>query len=393
MASAAPTLLEYYRRNEFNPVPIAVEDRFVWEDHFAKRANLYRRHLGIPLVLLRGRRVLEFGCNSGENALVLAAAGADLTLVEPNEQVHPRLLELFGRFGLRDRIVRLEQQRIDEFEPDGGYDLVVAEGFLYTLDERDALLRRICDLLVPGGLGVVSFNDRYGMTLEQTRRAILYRACELAGVDDPLGDASLALARRLFAEEFARLQASRAFEVWWQDTLVNPFLESRWLWSYPEILPVVEGQGCELQATSPRWARVDDYRWYKNVGDAADRGRRLRRDWERNLPFFLTGIDAAPEASAPAVVLEAVADLVARISQYTTGARGIEALTWPEALGRFLAQCADSRVRAFGAELARFYGALAGSPQQDLVCAWHDATAVRDLWGAPYHYLCFCRAR
>lgn len=64
------SLLEYYRKNTFNPVPISVEDHEIWNDHVAKRRNLYERHLGIPLALLRDLAVIEFGCNSGENSLV-----------------------------------------------------------------------------------------------------------------------------------------------------------------------------------------------------------------------------------------------------------------------------------------------------------------------------------
>ncbi len=99
--------LAYYQQNRFNPVPIALEDQSAWELHLAKRRNLYERHLGIPLSLLSGRSVLGFGCNSGENALVLASVGANLTLVEPNGQVLPRLKALFKKFALDKRIVAL----------------------------------------------------------------------------------------------------------------------------------------------------------------------------------------------------------------------------------------------------------------------------------------------
>ena len=61
----AETQLDYYQRNNFNPVPIDVEIPKGWESQLAKRRNLYERHLGIPLSLLKGRDVLEFGCNSG----------------------------------------------------------------------------------------------------------------------------------------------------------------------------------------------------------------------------------------------------------------------------------------------------------------------------------------
>src|SRR5438477_6019319 len=101
----APSLLTYYQTNNFNPVAIGIEHNAdAWKAHFAKRVNLYARHLRMPLGLIDGKSVLEFGCNSGENALVLAALGADLTLVEPNTQVWPRLRSLFEGFHLQDRI-------------------------------------------------------------------------------------------------------------------------------------------------------------------------------------------------------------------------------------------------------------------------------------------------
>src|SRR4051794_27146734 len=93
------TQLEYYTVNRIDPVPIALDSQSRWVAHASKRRNLYERHLAIPLSLLRGQHVLEFGCNSGENALVLAHAGATLTLVEPNASMHERLKSLFAAFG------------------------------------------------------------------------------------------------------------------------------------------------------------------------------------------------------------------------------------------------------------------------------------------------------
>ena len=94
------SLVNYYQENQFNPVHIPVEEKQEWETHIAKRSNLYEHHLKIPFSMLRGHSVIEFGCNSGENALVLGSIGAQLTLVEPNQQVTPRLEELFKKFKL-----------------------------------------------------------------------------------------------------------------------------------------------------------------------------------------------------------------------------------------------------------------------------------------------------
>src|SRR5437870_4745313 len=160
------SVLAFYRDNKFNPVPIGIENRAIWEEHVSKRRNLYEQHLGLPFSFLRDRSVIEFGCNSGENSLVLAAFGAKLTLAEPNEQVLPRLKQLYEHFRLSHRIEALVNQGVDEFKAETTYDLAIAEGFLYTHKNRNEMLRKIVDVIVPGGIGVISFNDRYGMFFE-----------------------------------------------------------------------------------------------------------------------------------------------------------------------------------------------------------------------------------
>ena len=147
--ASVPSLLGYYKQNRFNPVPIELESQAAWESHFLKRLNLYQRHFGIPLSLLRNHSVLEIGCNSGENALVLASGAANLTLVEPNEQVLPRLHALFKKFSLEDRIVELSQSGIDDFEPKTLYNVIFSEGFLYTLPNRNEMVQKISALFAP----------------------------------------------------------------------------------------------------------------------------------------------------------------------------------------------------------------------------------------------------
>ena len=82
---ASPSLVEYYRNHDLNPVPLSLDSNSEWEDHISRRKNLYERHLKIPTSIFKDKNVIEFGCNSGENAVYLAHLGAKLTLAEPNE--------------------------------------------------------------------------------------------------------------------------------------------------------------------------------------------------------------------------------------------------------------------------------------------------------------------
>jgi SAM-dependent methyltransferase len=394
MVEQADSLVAYYKGDRFNPVLIRVEDEAVWAAHFDKRQNLYEKHLGIPLAYLNGAAVLEFGSNSGENALVWALAGADLTLVEPNYQVLPRLRELFDRFGAAGQIDRLECEGVGEFQSDQLYDLVVAEGFLYTLPDRDAALRKIAGFVRPNRFGVVSFNDRYGSVLEYLRRAYLFRTCELAGVADLRSAASLNLARRLFAADFARLNSSRTFEAWWQDTLINPFCRSGQLWSVPEVLTVLTEEGCEFHTSSPLWATFRHFDWYKNLYRAEARREQVLHDWRCALPYFLTGL--RPQGGvrpAPDAVLDAVASLVGRLSDTEVQpGRPPEPPEYPKPLDRFLATDPDPEVREVNYEWNHLFAGLRAGHVDGVLAAYDGAGRTRRLWGTPYQYLCFKRS-
>lgn len=387
----AETQLSYYQGKNFNPVPINLETPAAWKSHRDKRRNLYEMHLGIPLSLLKGRDVLEFGCNSGENALVLASFGANLTLVEPNHQVFQRLESLFTKFDLKAQISSLINTDIDRFCVDRTYDVVLAEGFLYNLQNRDLLLARICDLLAPGGLGVISFLDRYGTLVEWTKQLLLWRTCYLSGVSDPQSEDCLNLARKLYADDFAQIAASRPFKAWWQDSLI---WTNHNLWSYQEIIPLIQGAGCEFFSTSPKWETVDHFNWYKNVYTPSERHLSLMESWGHAFPFFLTGaLPSNGDIPLPSPeVLKAVSKFVAEISEYTSpqvSSSGIP--EFPAQLHEYLDKFMDPCITRFNADMERLYKAAAGNDLDTLVDTYHHCDVFRKRWGSPYHYICFIK--
>ena len=384
------TLLSYYQDHAFNPVPIALEDAGAWRAHHAKRHNLIENHLKIPLALLRGREVLEFGCNSGENALVLAAAGARLTLVEPNGQVLPRLRRNFARFGLEEALVGLHNATIGDFQTGQRFDLVVAEGFLNTLPDRDDLLLQIIALIRPGGLGILSFDDRHGALLEQVRRMALWRACRLAGIGKIRSSASLAMAGRLFREDFNRLNASRPFEAWWEDELINPFASD--LWSLREILPILGRAGCGFHAASPLWDTHRHHAWYKDVPDAASRQARLLDDLARALPYFLTGCAATGADPAADAVIATAGDLTGQLAAYVrTYPPDRAPPDYPETLGRYLSALGDPPFAGLDRELRALFAPDGADSADRFVERYLNATTLRRLWGTVSHYVSFVK--
>lgn len=388
------TMVGYYRANKFNPVPIPLQDKSSWETHVAKRLNLYQRHLGIPIGLLEGQSVLEFGCNSGESAMVLASRGARLTLVEPNEQVLPRLKDNFKRFALDGQIDQLVNTTIEDFQTDEKFALMIAEGFLYTLKNRDQVFLKIANFIRPGGLGVVSFNDPYGNLIELTKRLVLYRACELAGIKDAHSEDSLNMALKLFEDDFKKLNASRPFHAWWKDMLVSPFFSLEYLWTYEDLLKLLDQSGCQFLATSPVWSTINHYNWYKNVPDAKTYHKAVFDNWRREMPFILTGIKDLPKAPAASIeTVRALEKLAHQISGYSKEATKIKIseVIYPATLDKYLQSVPDKRVRGFNLEMKKLYKKLLAKDAADLIQFYKNTQYVRNLWGSAYHYMSFHR--
>jgi SAM-dependent methyltransferase len=385
------SLLDYYQRSRFNPVPISLGERKKWLSHRAKRQNLYERHLGIPLALLQDKEVLEFGCNSGENAAVLASFGARLTLAEPNGQVFERLFLTFRNLGLEGRIADLVETTLGGFHSEKTFDLVIAEGFLYTLPDREAMLQKLLGFIKPGSLGVISFNDRHGCLLEMLRRAVLKRSCQLCGIDDWSTERGLTIAQRLFQEDFQTLNASRPFDAWWRDTLINPFVTHDYLWDYQRVLAVLTSVGGNFWACSPKWISPQAFAWYKNVPSRQAVLEEVRQHWTEQFLYFLFGTASTGHArNVDKATIEESASVTNSWSKFSlTG--DTKLIFQPSGLFQFLAKSEDVHLVQLAREMEQVVASLLQDSVDDLTNTYHSATLLRRTWGAPYHYLAFQR--
>ena len=388
------SLLSYYQTNDFNPVLIELDNDEKWRLHFQKRENLYSHHLKIPLGLLRDKKILEFGCNSGENALVLASVGAQLTLVEPNTDVYGRLYELFRQYGLQRQIDNIVTNTIEDFNTDERFDVVIAEGFLNSIDNRDKALRKIAEFVRPGGFLIFSFDDRYGSLIEFVKQAILYRACQLDGITDMQCDTSLAMAERLFANSYGRLSASRSFQAWWKDQLVNPYFISHYMWSFQEVFHLLAQNKMSYHASSPRWDMADHYRWYKDIENSDRNFDGILRQWRNKFLFILTGkpysinIPAAASNCCIERVIEDCAGFVDSVSRFVLGyPNQAFNLEIPDSLRHYVATYAENDAIQLFDEAKELLEAARSTNLESIINVYHQSVALNNTWGTAYHYI------
>ena len=156
---------------------------------------------------VNGLRVLDFGCGSGENSLLLARRGATVVGVDISESlisVARRRLQVNGLAGAADFVVGSAH---DLPVLSGTVDVVLGIAILHHLD-LDASAREVHRVLKTGGRAIFKEPVRDSRIVKAVRGAIPYRAPDVSPYERPLTSVEL----QRFAAPFRRAR-TRAFSL------------------------------------------------------------------------------------------------------------------------------------------------------------------------------------
>jgi SAM-dependent methyltransferase len=134
---------------------------------------------------VRGQVVVDFGCGSGENSLLLARRGAYVIGVDISESLvglARRRLEINGLAGRAQFVVGSAH---DLPLRDGTADVVLGIAILHHLN-LDAASREVHRILKPGGRGIFKEPVRDSRLVRAVRRCIPYRAPDVSPFERPL---------------------------------------------------------------------------------------------------------------------------------------------------------------------------------------------------------------
>jgi predicted O-methyltransferase YrrM len=392
------SLHDYYRQNNFKPTFAAFKSVEALTAYENGRAAVFRDLLKIPLKVFDGARLCEFGPDTGENALVFAKWGAQLTLVEPNRAAWPDIEEYFRRFDRLPRLEAMAESTVESFESDRKFDFINAEGFIYTVQPSTVWLDRIASLLAPGGLAVVNYLEVSGCLFELLWTLIYRQYHRLSG------ETGVDAAWSLFEPKWNSIPHTRAFASWVKDVLENPFVRLKYFIDPVTLLGLAEARGLAFYSSWPGYEAPFDPHWHKKIPDAtalrqrrADYISRSRLSFCLGKPLFFTG-EADRAADLQQSVLSVCADVDALIDRWDE----TKAASARRGLARLVEAIADGAILAGGVQRAEATRSLQAFERAIAVMGQGSPDALRKLarededlmqsWGSTTHYIAFRHA-
>ena len=391
---AEDKLFNYYERQDVLPTFGNFKSSTELEAYASQRRELFSDKLVLPPRLFRDAEVLEFGPDSGENALVFAGWGANMTLAEPNRHAHPKIEAYFAHFSLTQRLRELALADVEGFRSDRRFDIIDAEGFIYTVQPSEKWLGIFHRLLNTDGYAVVSYYERYGGFFELALKAIHAAGKALTG------HAPLDNAKALFEAKWNSIPHTRSFESWLMDVLENPFVRYRYFLDAAALCTAAHGQGFDIHSAWPAYRDSLDIYWHKKVLSGDDKLHRATRHLDRSRLSFLGGRKLylvgkshavkAISASIEALVLdvdgmidnpfgESLPRVVAGLASLRETIRTADILADDAADIDAMIATLDSFHRIFAAIGRRDAAAVAALTQSD--------PAFINTWGQPAHFL------
>lgn len=150
---------------EMRATPLDIIDRY----RHCRYWWLYRKEYVFKLIhQCRPKKILDFGCGSGDSSTELAALGYDVVGID----VSPELIALAEeRARLDDVVERAKFIAVDGTTatlPAAAYDLVLVQAVLHHVDLSESL-RTLEHVLVPGGHIIIVEPVAYSRTLQWLR--------------------------------------------------------------------------------------------------------------------------------------------------------------------------------------------------------------------------------
>jgi 2-polyprenyl-3-methyl-5-hydroxy-6-metoxy-1,4-benzoquinol methylase len=98
-------------------------------------------------------RALDLGAGEGADSIRLARLGYDVTAVDISNVAAQKIARFAVEAGVT---VNVEVSDISSYEPDGDFDVIICNGVLHYIADKEAVIGQIQNATRPGGINILS---------------------------------------------------------------------------------------------------------------------------------------------------------------------------------------------------------------------------------------------
>ena len=160
--------VDHYKENKISPDGQTLD----WEKYSKIRTKLYQQ-LGVLSSVFKDKDILEIGAGNGNNPLVtLSYSPKSYTILEPNDTAQEMMKELFKENNVDMSKVDIQNLFIEQYKEDKLFDIIIAEGFIPSLDTKYEILEKVDTLLKSGGIFITTTADEISLFFDISRRLL-----------------------------------------------------------------------------------------------------------------------------------------------------------------------------------------------------------------------------
>lgn len=247
--------LTHYITNKITPVK---QDISNLEQHFSRREALYKA-LGVPPILFKDKKVLEIGPGGGYNPLVTQSFQLNkYELVEPNQYAIDDIDFIFKKYKIETQNIFIHNSTFEDYSSDEKFDIIICEGMIPGLDNKEEILKKIDVLLDVGGIAILTCIDEVAYFFEILRHYIAFQLIK----KEAIFDKKLDILEDAFTSHLNTLKGMSRFKRdWCADNLMGT-MHFNYNFSFNECLQFFK-DGYTYYGSSPNM--FTDYRWYKEI--------------------------------------------------------------------------------------------------------------------------------
>lgn len=243
--------IDFYEKNKISPVRQNIDDLSL---HVKRRKGLYRQ-LGLLASSFEGKKILEIGPGGGYNALVTATfKPKKYVLIEPNSTGFSELKRKFEASDINEN-VEFHNCLLEEFTCKEKFDVVLCEGLVQGLPNRNEFLSLLSSFVKEEGVLVITVADEISMFFEILRR---YLANELIKNETDF-EKQIEILVRAFSPHLDTLKGmTRRYDDWCADLLCDAIYNHTF--SVADAIAFFQNEYF-FYGASPNI--FQDFRWYK----------------------------------------------------------------------------------------------------------------------------------